>query len=160
MRALTVILASAAVLAAVSLAFAEDNEARGIELYRKVCSGCHGNIENTTKPGRRPARISSAIKNNIGGMSALRGKLTDGDIDAISEALSLVEPPHDADGAKLYDMYCSACHRPLDKTDIRGKGIDDIKAGIKDRMCQTVNLRFLDDGQLDMISEALNKKAE
>lgn len=154
-------LAVMALLAAVMLAYStashgdEVTEKRGIYLYQQNCASCHGKIEKTTKPGRRPARIRSAIKNNIGGMGRFMDKLTDEDIEAVSEALSLVEPPQDADGAALYEMYCAACHRPLENTDLKGKSFEDVKAGIKDRMCQTVNLRFLDDDQLEQIADAL-----
>lgn len=150
--------AAALMFMTVSVSFGQSpGAADGIALYEKYCSGCHGNIESTTKPGRRFKRIQSAIKYNIGGMNHLKG-LKDEELMAIADALSMVEAPKDADGGKLYSLICASCHRPLEDTDIKGRSVDDIKAAMARQMCQTVNLRFLDDENIKKISDVLQGK--
>lgn len=150
--------AAALILMTVSVSSGDETgKPDGFALYTRHCSGCHGSIESTTKPGRRFKRIQSAIEYNIGGMNHLKG-LKDEELMAVADALSMVEAPKDADGGKLYSLICASCHRPLEQTDIKGRSVDEIKAAMARQMCQTVNLRFLDDDNIKKISDVLRGK--
>jgi len=132
----------------------EDDLRDGVYLYRKHCSKCHGVLTMTSKPGRRPARIKSAIKQNVGGMGFL-STLPDEDISMIADALLMVDPPDDATGDELYETFCSDCHRPADNSDIAGKSFSDIKTALDDVMCNTVSLEFLSDNDMKKLSAFL-----
>jgi len=132
----------------------EEDPTDGVTLYNRNCSVCHGRLLDTSKPGRRPARIKSAIRNNMGGMAFL-SKLSDEDISSIADALLLVSPPGDSSGEELYELYCDACHRPFNESDIRGKGVGDINTALKDKMCDTISLEFLRESDLNKITGAL-----
>ncbi len=62
-----------------------DSEPDGAALYRQNCARCHGKLETTRIPDRRPARIASAI-NTLGSMAGLK-HLSAGQIAEIAKAL-------------------------------------------------------------------------
>jgi len=126
----------------------------GAALYNRYCSSCHGRLSRTDRPGRRAARIRSAIKNNIGGMGYLSG-LDDDEINAIAEELALVVPPRDATGEELYGLYCAGCHGSLDKSDIAGKTMDDIMGAASRKVCAASNMKYLGKKDLDKIVDSL-----
>lgn len=57
----------------------------GAALYTEFCAGCHGRLESTRIPDRRPGRIASAIR-HFGVMASLK-HLSALQIIAISRAL-------------------------------------------------------------------------
>jgi predicted CxxxxCH...CXXCH cytochrome family protein len=93
----------------------------GETLYHDNCSGCHGILASTGKPGR-----------STGGMGML-SNLTAGEIEAIADVLPgapVVDPGLPADGNALYDSNCAGCHQPLATTAKPGKSAADIQAAI------------------------------
>lgn len=127
----------------------------GAQLYAKHCAKCHNSLQGTVKAGRRAKRIQSAIDANIGGMAFLKDLSRD-EVQAISDALTRLEPPPDyLSGKDLYRIYCSSCHRPIEKTRIKCKTATDVLAAMKSRSCIEVDLRFLDSEDRLKIAEAL-----
>lgn len=59
--------------------------ADGPALYQQYCARCHGSLEETWIPDRRPSRITSAIR-TLGRMSSVR-HLTQVQIEAIADVL-------------------------------------------------------------------------
>jgi mono/diheme cytochrome c family protein len=48
-----------------------DGQPKGARLYQQHCARCHGMLDETRIPDRRPSRITSAIK-NLGVMANLK----------------------------------------------------------------------------------------
>ncbi len=127
----------------------------GAQLYAKHCAKCHNNLKNTVKAGRRAVRIQSAINSNVGGMAHLKG-LSKNEVQAISDALTRLEAPPDfLSGRELYRIYCSSCHKPLDKNNIRSKTPSDVVASLKAGKCIDVDLKFLDNEDIGKIVDTL-----
>lgn len=127
----------------------------GAQLYAKHCAKCHNTLQDTGKAGRRAKRIQSAINANIGGMAYLKGLSTD-EVQAISDALTRLEPPPDyLSGKELYRIYCSSCHWPMENTRIKSKTATGVMAAMKSRSCIDVDLGFLKSEDRFKIAEAL-----
>jgi len=127
----------------------------GAQLYAKHCAKCHNNLQNTVKAGRRALRIQSAINANIGGMAHLKG-LSKDEVQAISDALTRLEPPPDfLSGRELYRIYCSSCHRQIDSNNIRSNTSKDVVASLKAGKCIEVDLKFLHNEDIGKIVNAL-----
>ncbi|PNU20039.1 hypothetical protein C2E25_09640 [Geothermobacter hydrogeniphilus] len=103
----------------------------GIALYNNECAGCHGNLANTSKPGRTAADIQGAIDANRGGMGYL-SNLTAAEIQAIADALPAppAPTPGPVDGAALYGSNCAGCHGSLAGTSKPGRTATDIQNAI------------------------------
>jgi predicted CxxxxCH...CXXCH cytochrome family protein len=104
----------------------------GVALYNSECSGCHGPLATTAKPGRTATQIRAAISNNTGGMGFL-STLTATEIQSIANALPSVTPPTTGtspDGVSLYTSECSGCHGPLATTAKSGRTATQIQAAI------------------------------
>jgi len=67
--------------------------------------------------------------------------------------LSSVVP--DTDGARLYDMACAACHRPLANSEMRGKSASSIQSAINGNDGNMGPLRALTPAQVQSIANAL-----
>ncbi len=63
----------------------------GMELYRDKCAQCHGELEETRIPDRRPSRIASAIR-HVGVMTRLK-HLSAMEIIAIAKTLESEDNP-------------------------------------------------------------------
>jgi mono/diheme cytochrome c family protein len=89
-------------------------ESLGAALYRTNCSGCHGDISNSTVIGINISvdKILTAIATDLGGMGSLSG-LSTSDIQSISAAIPLTASAPPTDGAGLYTANCAGCHGPL-----------------------------------------------
>ncbi len=83
----------------------------GNALYGSNCSGCHGNLDNTTVQNRTAAGIQAAIDGNLGNMGFLT--LATEEVQAIAEALSAAPAPAPipVDGPAIYDSRCAGCHK-------------------------------------------------
>lgn len=126
----------------------------GVALYEANCANCHGGIENTMIPGRSYSRIKSAVR-NIGRMGGLR-EMKDDDLKAIADVLLVAGDPDEIDGVRLYAVLCSGCHRGLERSTIRGAGVEAITAAAKERKCGTDHANLLDGPLTQKISDALN----
>lgn len=60
-----------------------------------------------------------------------------------------------ADGAVLYDLVCSSCHRELPDSEVRGESLDDIREAILDDEGGMGPLQALTDQQIRAIADAL-----
>ncbi|MBI5890275.1 MAG: hypothetical protein HZB47_06305 [Nitrosomonadales bacterium] len=88
-------------------------ETLGASLYRTNCSGCHGDISNSTVIGRNSVNtILTAIATDVGGMGNLSA-LSTSDIQSISAAIPGTASPPATGGAALYTANCAGCHGPL-----------------------------------------------
>jgi hypothetical protein len=67
--------------------------------------------------------------------------------------LSAVVP--DSDGARLYDLACSGCHRPLENSQMRGKSASSIQSAITGNKGQMGALSPLTPAQIQSIANAL-----
>ncbi len=99
----------------------------GNALYGSNCSGCHGNLDNTTVQNRTAAGIQAAIDGNLGNMGFLT--LATEEVQAIAEALSAAPAPAPipVDGPAIYDSRCAGCHKlgavdPAGNLDLAGLG--------------------------------------
>ena len=141
------------ILAFVAVSHAE--MLNGTLLYAKHCAKCHNDLKNTVKAGRRASRIQSAINTNRGGMAHLKG-LSKDEVQAISDALTRLEAPPDyLSGRELYRIYCSSCHKEIDKSALKSKTYTDVLAAMKRRSCIEVDLGFLKKEDRLKIAEAL-----
>jgi len=103
----------------------------GIALYNNECAGCHGNLANTSKPGRTAAEIQAAIDANIGNMGYL-SSLAGEEVQAIADALPAppAPTPGPVDGTTLYGSTCAGCHGDLTNTNKPGRSAAEIQAAI------------------------------
>ncbi|ORJ63354.1 c-type cytochrome [Geothermobacter hydrogeniphilus] len=128
----------------------------GIALYNNECAGCHGNLANTSKPGRTAADIQGAIDTNRGGMGYL-GNLTTAEIQAIADALPAppAPTPGPVDGAALYGSNCAGCHGNLANTGKPGRTATDIQNAIDGNTGGMGFLATLSATEVQAIADAL-----
>ena len=129
----------------------------GAALYDTKCSGCHGALANTGKPGRTVSQIQAAIDNNMGNMGYL-GTLTVAEVQAIAEALPAASAPDPAtppDGVALYNSECAGCHQPLANTSKPGRTAAQIQAAIDNNVGNMGYLGTLTADEIQAIANAL-----
>jgi len=130
----------------------------GLTLYSENCSGCHGAIDATTKPGRTAAEIQDAINNNTGGMRNLV-PLSPAELQAIADTLQAVSPPPPSpaapDGSTLYQDNCSGCHGPLEESTKAGRTAADISSAISGNVGGMGYLSTLTAGGIQAIANVL-----
>jgi mono/diheme cytochrome c family protein len=81
----------------------------GATLYTNNCSGCHGQLANSTKLNRTATQIQNAI-NTVGSMNGIN--LTTAEIQAIADALASTNGGGGTTttGESLYVSMCQGCH--------------------------------------------------
>jgi len=127
----------------------------GAALYSSECSGCHGPLATTSKPGRTAAEIQAAIQ-SVGQMSSL-SILTTEEIQAIADVLPaapVVTPGTPPDGPTLYANNCASCHGALDVTTKPGRTAAQITAAIQS-VGQMSSLSSLTADEVQAIADVL-----
>lgn len=126
----------------------------GPGLYNAYCSGCHGPLDKTAKPGRSAAMVQAAI-NAVGPMASLK-TLSSAQVQLIADALWLALMP--PDGVKLYGANCESCHGPLATSAKSGAKAQKIKSAIKKNAGGVMGSLQLSNRQIKAIAKALGKK--
>ncbi len=89
-RALATVALAMLFIAGATLVFgAEEQKTQGVELYQKLCSGCHSSIRDSEKAGRSAGRIRSAMR--MFGQHKPFTSLSDEQISVIALTLKDVE---------------------------------------------------------------------
>jgi mono/diheme cytochrome c family protein len=133
----------------------------GTALYQQYCSGCHGDVANSSQAGASASQIQTAITNDTGNMGQF-SFLTADQIQAIANALSgqTTPPPGGGggnDGTALYQQYCSNCHGELNDSQVNGESANEIQAAISDDKGGMASLGFLSNEQISAIAAALDE---
>ena len=128
----------------------------GATLYADNCATCHGDLAETTKPGRTAAEIQTAI-NTVSAMQSL-SSLTPEEIQAIAAVLPTPQTGDSGspiDGTTLYVTDCSSCHGPLATSTKAGATADQIQNAINNNIGGMGALSSLSADQIQAIASVL-----
>jgi predicted CxxxxCH...CXXCH cytochrome family protein len=142
----------------------------GAALYSDFCSGCHGQLASTNKPGRTAAQTQAAIDGNVGNMGFL-ATLSATEIQAIADVLPAADPTPDGtggdtggpadggtttpDGTALYASKCSGCHGQLASTNKPGRTAAQTQAAIDGNVGNMGFLATLSATEIQAIADVL-----
>lgn len=127
-------------------------------LYGTYCSGCHGQLSDTTKRGVSTENILAAL-NSVPAMASIKTILNSDHVAKISASLSNTNrPPQDLtvlpNGTALYAANCASCHFPLKTSNRKGSSALAIERGIS-IVPGMKRLSFLSHAELMAISKEL-----
>ena len=106
----------------------------GVKLYMDNCASCHGDIYNSTLSGKATAAtVATAISTGRGGMGYL-SRLNADEIAAIVSAIPPRSVADSSNGASLYAINCSSCHKELSVSDKKGTTVTRIQQAISSNL--------------------------